>query len=309
MPAKRSEGIRVYADLSKIGAVEAKPDYCEQLAVVVALDSDDAQSETAIEAAIGVAPDEHAEALATLQALVATQDGSFPAGIDQTQAFAAMAGLGLYAEARCGAEGAFATMLFAAAFLSAFEDTGGLSGTPATGLGLAPNPADPAAANAAVPSTFGLTFDVIEIDLEDDGDYLVSAVVPTGWERDDSFFGTVFEAPDDFGFFTKLTLDTGCDGMCEATDWDARLNGDDGFIALYRESGDLIVDRATTGTPGVVLAKPGFSDGVEGRVIRWDNATDRYFVCDFELDSDDVGLVDAFVAACEAAQPGWISRT
>lgn len=306
-PGQAGEGIRAYADMTQLAAVGAIDDYCRQLEVALSLDAGDASSASALEAAIDLAPDEHGEALATLRALMSSENGDFPDEIDPTRIFATNAGLGLYAEARCGVTGAFTTMLFAAAFLSLAAGADGSGATAVTGLGATPPPADPASAVTALPATSNMAFETIELDLEDDRDYLVSAVVPAGWQRAETMFGAVFEPPEGFGFFTELTFDTGCDGLCEATDWGARLNGDDGFVTNYRASGDLIIDRPTEGTPGVVMTKPGVSEGIEGRVIRWDDATDRYFVCDFRLDGDDIGLLDAFVAACEAARPGWIN--
>ena len=304
-----SEAIAVYAAMTGIAASPADPDYCAPLETALSLDADDEESALALEVAISAAPDGHADALGILQALVAAGDGVVPEGVGQDETFAAFAGLGLYAEARCGVADAFATMMFAAAFMSLAGADG--PGTQPAGLGTAPMSADPSAATAAVPADSGLAFEVVEIDLDDDGDYLVSAVVPVGWERDDSLFGATFDPPASAGFgtFTELTIDTGCDGMCEVTDWEIRLNADDGFIALFRDDDDLIVDRPTVGTPGIVMTKPGFSDGVDGIVIRWDNATDKYFVCKFELDDDDIALADALLAACEAAVPGWISAT
>ena len=116
----------------------------------------------------------------------------------------------------------------------------------------------------------------------------------------------MFEPVDGFGFFTEMTIDTGCDGTCEVTDWEPRLTGPDGYITQFR-SEDLLVDRPTVGTPGIVMTKPDFADGIEGIVIRWDDTTDRYFTCSFDLDESDLDYVDAFVAACEAARPGWIT--
>ena len=303
-PGEGVDGIRVYAEISAFGAPPVEREYCDQLATVLSVGATDDDSEAALTAALEIAPDNHAQALAMIEMLRSAEDGELPDGLDPTGTFVAVAGLGLYAEARCGVANSFAEMLFVGAF--AFITGDGLPGEPAQGVGTVPAPADPATATAALPSGSGLTFEVTEIDLRDDGDYLVSAVVPTGWERDDSVFGSVFEPVDGFGIFTEMTIDSGCDGLCEVTDWEARLTGSDGFVTQFR-SDDLLVDRPVAGTAGVVMVKPALADGVEGTVIRWDDSTDRYFTCEFRLEEDEVGYVGAFVAACEAARPGWIT--
>ena len=306
-PSESVEGFRAYSQISELGALDARPRYCDQLAVALSFESDDEASTDALSAAIALAPPEHASALATIQQVRGPEVDQLADPSFATQTLVAAAGLGLYNEARCGVTGSFATMLFTGAFLSASGGSaGGLGGGSPPRLGTPPMPAQPETANAAVPLGSDLTFEVIEIDLKDDGDYLVSAVVPTGWERNDSLFGTRLEPVEGFGIFTKMTIDTGCDGMCQVTDWEARLNGPEGYVSQFR-SEDLIVDRPTEGTPGVVMTKPGFSDGIEGIVIRWDDTADRYFKCSFELDESDIDKVDAFTAACEAARPGWIT--
>jgi len=302
-PSESVDGLRAYAQISALAGPAAQPDYCGQLATVLSLEASDDESASALVTALDVAPDEHAQALATLQALIAS-DG-IPDELDPTQALVAAAGLGLYAEARCDVADSFATMLFIGAFLSAGEDFPGQTGQ---GIGVAPEPADPGPATSALPAGSDLTFEVIEIDLEDDGDYLASVIVPAGWERDDSLFGSVFEPADGFGIFTEMTVDTGCDGLCEANDWAARLNATDGFITQFRQGDDaLIIDRPTEGTPGIVMTRPAFGDSIEGVVVRWTNAADRYFVCDFRLSEQAVDHVDAFITACESARPGWIT--
>ncbi len=174
-------------------------------------------------------------------------------------------------------------MLFVGAFVSSAGD--GLPGEPGQGLGTVPAPADPATATAALPSGSDLTFEVIEIDIDDDGDYIVSAVVPAGWERDDSLFGSVFEPVDGFGIFTEMTIDTGCDGLCEVTDWEARLTATDGFVTQFR-SGRRRSDRRPPdrGHAGDRDDKARLRRRHRGRRVRWTNDADRYFACDFRLE-------------------------
>ena len=295
-------GLRFYADVGKLAAPEANPAYCVSLADIVSLETSDEATTAAIASALETAPEEHRPGLLLIESLMESGD-VLPDGFDVIAATEQIAGLGLYAEARCDVPDAFVSMFFVASFLGGAGDLGGESGA---GLGTTPEPADISAAQAAVPAGSDVTFETVDLDLQDDGDYLTSAVVPAGWELNDSAFGKTFEAGDGFGIFTEISFDAGCDGMCEVTDWDARLNGPDGYVTLYRAENDMIIDRPTEGTDGIVMVKSGLGDGVDGAVLRWAEGTDRYFVCDFELEGENLDLVDAFVAACESARPGWI---
>ena len=47
------------------------------------------------------------------------------------------------------------------------------------------------------------------------------------------------EPPDGapFGFFTSMSLASGCDGMCEVTDWEQRLRGPEGYLTNWASDG------------------------------------------------------------------------
>jgi hypothetical protein len=300
-PGGPVDGIRFYSGVSALAAPAAEPAYCESLSTLVSVDTDDDRTAAALADALQSAPPEH---VAPLELLEMTQSSVAPPDeADLVAVMQALAGLGLYAEARCGSPGAFTSMLFAGALLSAEL---GQASQPGAGVGSVPAAADPATATAALPPGSGVAFEVVELDLggEDAGEYLVSAVVPTGWVSDVDLFGTTFEPVEGFSVFTELSFDTGCDGMCEVTDWEARLTGPEGFVTSYRSDDEILLDRPVAGSDGIVLMRRGFSDRIEGVVLRWADGADRYFQCEFAIEPPE--LADAFLAACEAARPGWI---
>ena len=118
--------------------------------------------------------------------------------------------------------------------------------------------------------------------------------------------GVAFEPPsdEDLGFFTKMSVETGCDGMCEPTDWEKRLNGPDGFLTLQTKDVDVVEQRSTKGSDGTVLITED-SFGTNVLVLRWDDSADHFFQCEADLDEDDANLAEAFTAACEASLPDW----
>lgn len=162
------------------------------------------------------------------------------------------------------------------------------------------------AANDAVPPGATLEFETKQFELDDDGAYSATLVVPVGWEED-RFISITLKPPADanLGFFTSLEAGTGCDGLCMPTDWEQRLNGPDGYLTLRTDDADVIEQRDTAGSDGAVLITED-PFGVRVVVVRWDDAADHYFKCEAALDDDDTDLVEAFTAACEASKPDWI---
>lgn len=167
---------------------------------------------------------------------------------------------------------------------------------------------DAGPANAALPEGADLSFKSGEFKLdEDDGALTAQIVAPVGWKQS-VFLGITFEAPEDsdIGFFTDMRVDTGCDGLCAPTDWEARLNGPDGYLTQLRSNGTVVDEGTPTGSEGaIVVATDDF--GTEVTVLRWDDSATHYFKCEAQLDEDDDVLVDAFRVACEASRPGWFS--
>lgn len=292
------QALRSYAAMVDLGSVGADDAYCALLVAELdpSNDGDDVPPEL-----VAAAPAAHADALERISALAESE------GVPAEDVLGLFGGLGLYAEAQCGGEGLFGTMLFIGAFAGAFAGDDGIISSSGIDPTTPPTPGDPAAATAALPTDAGFGFVVQTFAVEDDGEYVVSAIVPNGWESDDlddPFFGVTFEpAGEGFGFFSEMTFRAGCDGLCEPTDWRARLEDDDGWLTQRRANEEFSVDEAYG--DGWLLVGEGFSGGVEGTVLRWNDGADRYLSCEFELDEDDVAYVDAFIAACGSATPGW----
>ncbi|CCM65728.1 MAG: hypothetical protein WBB51_07265 [Candidatus Microthrix parvicella] len=164
---------------------------------------------------------------------------------------------------------------------------------------------DAGPANDALPSGTSLRFEAQPFALDDDGEYSATIVAPVGWDEG-RFLGVAFEPPsdEDLGFFTKMSVETGCDGMCEPTDWEKRLNGPDGFLTLQTKDVDVVEQRSTKGSDGTVLITED-SFGTNVLVLRWDDSADHFFQCEADLDEDDANLAEAFTAACEASLPDW----
>lgn len=300
------------ARASELGAAPVDTEYCAVLAPLMDSQTDSSPAE-GLAAALAVAPPAHREALESLEAMSAEGSVNSEALSEQ---FGALVGLGLYSEAKCGVEGAFAAMFFAAAFMSLGEDVfgpddiliGGGSGgtTPAGDPDADPPPAGASAATALIPPGSSLSFEVVQIALEDDGTYKASVVKPVGWPEGGFGFGVSYEPDgDDFGFFTEIDFDKGCDGICQRKDWEAALTSDTGYLTQYRSTRTFTVDRSVEGSEGLALMGPNTFDGIDGLVLRWNDGADYYLSCSFTLDEDDVAYADAFLAACEASRPGW----
>lgn len=176
---------------------------------------------------------------------------------------------------------------------------------PARPSGRSSGDVDAAAANGAVPPGTELTFQSDNFDLDEDGDYSASLAAPVGWQSR-LFIGVEFEpqASAGLGFFTRLSAQAGCDGLCEATDWEARLNGPDGYLSMLEEGANVVDRREVSGSEGVVLTVED-SFGTTVTVLRWDDSADHYFECEAVLDEGAADLAPAFEAACLAARPDW----
>ncbi len=305
-PGPGVDAFRSFAAMSEMAQPAADDDYCRQLSSVVTAEVGGSEGFEDVDTIESIAPPEHSAALESLSAMLGDEAPVDDASVDAV--VETLGGLGLYAESRCGAEGAFAAMLFFGALAGlSLDGPDGSGGADPSGDALAEAPpADASRANSLVPADSGVIFETTSVNLEEEDGYNASMVVPGGWELSDFGFGASYEAPSDrYGFFTEIGYDTGCDGVCQRTDWDSRLNGEDGYLTNYRDGRDITSEVPVEGSEGVVVISDSFSDGVEGLVVRWDDGADRYFSCQFTLDVDDVALADAFVAACEDTRPGW----
>ena len=172
------------------------------------------------------------------------------------------------------------------------------SGRPSDGV-------DATAANDAVPAGMELEFESANFDLDENGDASASLVAPIGWSSR-VFTGVQFEPEADaaLGFFTRMKVDAGCDGLCEVTDWEERLTGPDGYLTMLDEGDNVVERRDVTGSAGVVrIVEDTF--GTTVIVLRWDDSADHYFQCEAILDDGAQELAEAFEAACLASRPDW----
>ncbi len=238
--------------------------------------------------------------------------------------FGDLAGLGMYAEGRCGQPGVFAQTMFGAAFMLAAAtgefggDGGELEVLPADN----PPEVDPEANGDTIvsrsplddaesarllelaggnSSITGFERLVLDLDAEDDpGRYLAEVIVPVAWELEDTFFGVGFE-PVDGGFFTELSFDVACQGLCgPADDWPER------FASFFEESGaEILADEPLTGPEGRLVVTGGSitTDVIAGR---WSADAGRLLQCQAELDDEDVALVPLFSEICRLAVARWL---
>lgn len=172
-------------------------------------------------------------------------------------------------------------------------------------VGTEPADTEPQAAEGdlafASVATEAVTF---EIDDVFDDVHAVTAHVPVGWEKSE-FVGTTFTPPSDggFGFFTDLSFNNGCNGVCEAQNWADNLNGPDGLLTRARENSTVLRDESIPG--GWLLVVDGeITRNI--KVVRWNDDQAFYFTCEAELDQEDHRLEVEMVDLCLAADPHWI---
>jgi len=296
-----TEGVEVLPQIATAAVFAggtADGPYCDALRTEFA----DPSEQPAVESLVDLAPAEQREALEQL----ASSTGTGGVGAN----LGALLGLGLYAEARCDIDGAFGMMFLASAF--AGEATGSSSGSGGEATaGNRPDPADATPANAAVAGGTNLTFAVQEVALTDEPDtYLASIVAPEGWKDDRELSGGFTTSGFDaslkpFGLFDEMAFRAGCGpyGRCEPKDWAAEL----GLITERFQGRTVTEERSVEGSDGRVLTLQDSSGGVTGLVQRWDDTAARIFECEVDLDEENAAALPAFMAACEASRPGWIT--
>lgn len=306
----QSEGSIAIGGMATAAEMASEPedaDYCA--AIEAGFATDDGGPEE-LAALAEIAPGTHRDPLSVLTEI----DPETMTTEDEDELFGPLFGLGVYAESACGIDGALAQMLLGAMFIGMGDlpdvdmDTGETTDTSL------PEGVDPAqypditadAANAAVPTGSSLSFEVRSADLEDDGEYLASVVVPAGWTSEMAF-NVEFSPPEDSGasIFTGMEVGAGCDGNCQPTDWEARLRGEMGALASFLSSHPSAAEAPVSGSEGVALTDT--TDEVAALVLRWDDGADKYFSCEVLLEDDQADLLPAFVAACESSRPAWFA--
>lgn len=151
--------------------------------------------------------------------------------------------------------------------------------------------------------TIGQPLQVVALDEE--GEHNVSMQVPADATIDvDGFFGTEIRLGGDFSIFTDLELNASCDGICEAQDWGAKINGPSGELGRLRAS--IEPENDTPIDAGWLLSGPELDgDGALAAVVRWDDTASHYFSCTIEIDPRDVERTDALLTICLTAEPLW----
>lgn len=272
----------------------------------------DSENEPEPDALLEVAPEGHVEALELVRDAAEAVETGDDSGADE-RVFGAALGLGLYAEVTCEIPGSAAQMMLAAAFMGMGGelepgDLGGEGDSPTTTVDPSSMPpADVTAANAAVPVGVGLTFTSQVVMMQEDGTKMTAVPVPDRWELE-TFIDVSFSPPLDSGWsiFTSMDLAAGCDGNCQATDWEARLRGNEGYLSAYLENNEGASEAPIAGSEGVVATYDN-TDGAGVLVLRWDDAADHFFRCEVSLEPEEAAQLPAFTAACVAARPSWIA--
>ena len=151
--------------------------------------------------------------------------------------------------------------------------------------------------------TIGQPLQVVALD--EDGEHNVSMQVPADATIDvDGLFGTEVRIGEDFSIFTELELNASCDGICEAQNWGAKINGPAGELGRLRAS--ITPENDAPIEDGWILSGPEIDgDGVLGAVMRWDDTASHYFSCTIEVDARDVDRADELLTICLTAEPLW----
>lgn len=160
----------------------------------------------------------------------------------------------------------------------------------------------PDSAPTTGPDVDWVTFELT--DIFDEG-HQVTAAIPAGWIEHDVFVDR-WRPPDNsgHGFFTDIGFDDGCDGVCQAKDWERALNGPDGQLSRARDEWVVLRDESIDN--GWIMVTEGAVVSRKVTVLRWNNDADFFFQCRVELDEEDAHLVDEMVDICLLADPLWL---
>ena len=164
-----------------------------------------------------------------------------------------------------------------------------------------------AAINALVPAGVPVEFE--EIIADDDGK-IAYAVAPDLWKVSTPDVGVdIIPIPGSgVELDTVVKIEAICVGFCGRQDWSAYLYDDE--FSPFSMPSDVTIIRddaleAPTGRTLVVERVDGITDVT---VARWNDEATHFFLCRVQVQPEDVALVDAFTAACEAAIPLWVGR-
>jgi hypothetical protein len=163
------------------------------------------------------------------------------------------------------------------------------------------------AINALVPEGVPVEFE--EIIADDDGK-IAYAVAPDLWKISTPDVGVEIIPIPGSGveLETLLTIEAVCVGICGREDWSEYMYNDD-FSPFNLPSDAVIVrDDPLSGPAGRSLEAERADGTSDVIVARWNDEATHFFLCRLRLEPEDVALVEAFTAACEAAIPLWVGR-
>ncbi len=164
-----------------------------------------------------------------------------------------------------------------------------------------------AAVNALVPPGSPVVFE--EIIANDDAKIAI-AVAPDLWKisTDDVGVDIIPIPGEGVELDTLMTIEAVCVGFCDRQDWSDYIYNDE--FSPFTVSGDatVLADEALPQPEGRSLVAEQPDGSADIIVARWNDKATHFFLCRLQLQPEDVALVDAFSAACEAAIPLWLGR-
>jgi len=161
--------------------------------------------------------------------------------------------------------------------------------------------------NALVPTGVPVEFE--EIIADDDGK-ITYAVAPDLWKIYTPDVGVEIVPLPGSGveLDTLLTIEAVCIDFCDRQDWSEYIYNDEFSPFNLPSDVTTVRDEPLAGPVGRSLVATR-TDGVSDVIVaRWNDDATHFFLCRVQLEPEDVGLVEAFTAACEAAIPLWVGR-
>jgi len=161
--------------------------------------------------------------------------------------------------------------------------------------------------NALVPDGIPVEFE--EMIADDDGK-IAYAVAPDLWKISTADVGVEIIPIPGSGVEreTTMKIEAVCVGVCGREDWSEYMYND--AFSPFNLPLDTLVkrDEPLAGPAGRSLVGERIDRISDVVVARWNDGATHFFLCRVQLQPEDVALVDAFTAACEAAIPLWVGR-
>jgi len=190
----------------------------------------------------------------------------------------------------------FKTPIFTLALVLAAAGCGNKKeGSGSTAKAAEAPPVDLAAINGAVPKEVAAGLKFATATAEDGA---MAVVVPAGWEESKHMPG-MYKPPmeSSFGFMTKFSVGSNCDGECSPKDWKAVADKVD-FAQLTTRFKVISDDQQADHR--ILVARS--DDTTYVSAAFWKDGASRYFTCSATLEDDAAKATDAFVKACAATR-------